>query len=149
MKDWLDDLLDEYPTNRSDNAIARLVRVFRDVDDETMQAAVDAYMMDGNEFFPKVASLAPYVQAAQEDDRGPVPYDQIRRVHYGRWQSVIGEHYSDEEILAWEQRRGTMPPDDELGTEYGSVSPPAVDEGALQAIQDAYTRSGVIEAEVV
>lgn len=115
---WLEDLIDEYPTNRSDSAIERLARVFSEVSDETMQAAVDAYMLAGEKFFPKVGDLVPYVKEQQEQDRGPEDYDDIQQVKYGRWRSLTGEHYTDEEMLRWEQERGTMPDDDELGTDW-------------------------------
>jgi hypothetical protein len=76
---WLDDLLDEYPgTKRSDQAIARLARVFRGETAEIMQAAVDSYLLE-RRFFPLVADLAPYVAMAREQARGVIDYNQIGR----------------------------------------------------------------------
>jgi hypothetical protein len=104
MKSWLKDLLEEYPTNtewsyRSDAAIERLSRIYGQYDDETMRRATDSYILE-KKYFPKVSDMKPYVDHAL----------------YAVKQQ--GPEYSDEEILAWEQERGTMPPDSQLDTEY-------------------------------
>lgn len=140
MKAWIEDLIDEYPTKRSDGAIVRLARVFRGVPDSTMQAAVDSYMLSGQQFFPKVSDLAPYVREAQEQARGPEPYAQVKRVRYGRWLGESGEYHSDEEILRWEQARGTMPADNLLDTEWDCNDPPEWNESEYQRILSAYGR---------
>ena len=99
MSKWLNDLIDEYPTNRSDGAIKRLARIFAQYDDDTMQRATDSYILEGK-YFPKVADMKAYVDHAL----------------YAVAQQ--GPEHSDDEILAWEQERGTMPPDAELETDY-------------------------------
>lgn len=137
---WLADLLDEYPTNRSDKAVERLARVFQDEPDSVMQPAVDAYMISGQKFFPKVGDLAPFVRESQEQARGPEPYSQVKRARYGRWQSETGEHYSDDEILRWEQARGTMPSDEFLDTEWDCDDPPEWNEQEYRRVLEAYAR---------
>ena len=115
LPDWLNDLMDEYPTNRSDNAIIRLARVFADTPAAVMQTAVDTYMKDGNKFFPKVGDLSPYVKAVEEwqgralvlsteqsYERGMVP------VH--RKLDGVDKDALDAQIALWEVARGTMPP---------------------------------------
>lgn len=97
---WLDELMDEYPTNRTEKAIARLGRVFKDVPDRVMAAAVDKYMAE-QKFFPKVSDLTNYVTWAQRD----MPYEASAQI-------------IDEQILRWEQDRGMFPDDDRLGTDY-------------------------------
>lgn len=144
---WLEDLIDEYPTNRSDRAIVRLARVYRDETDTVMQAAVDAYMLAGEKFFPKVGDLAPYVREAQEQERGPEPYSQVKRVRYGRWLSESGEYHSDEEMLRWEQERGTMPPDELLDTEWACDDPPKLDKESLRRVEEAYERIRAAELQ--
>ena len=104
MTTWLEDLIDEYPTKRNDRAVARLVRVFAGTPDNVMSQAVADYLL-AEQFFPKVGSLRPYVQTAEETARGETRYNDI---------AEQGRRYSDAEMLAWEQERGTMPPDDEL-----------------------------------
>jgi len=102
MKDWLEDLLDEYPTKQSDKAIARLVRVYADTADPVMRRAVDQYLLH-ERFFPKVADLRPYVDQAIEESRG---------MEYAN----AGERFAatDADLYAMEVERGTMPPMDEL-----------------------------------
>lgn len=100
--DWLTELLDEYPTKRTETAVSRLVKVFEDTPDSIMQQATYAYMRHG-QFFPKIADLRPFVDAALEDDRGGVSFselDQQGQIRYGG--------YSDDEMLAWEIERGSM-----------------------------------------
>ena len=108
LPDWLNDLRDEYPTKRSPEAQARLFRIFRHYDTDTMQAAVDRYMLE-QRYFPKVGDLKPYVDVAAEDARGK-SYQAIfdGQVIYGRWASETGKFYSDDVIHAWEVARGTM-----------------------------------------
>lgn len=98
MTDWLAELLDEYPTKRTDAAINRLVRVYGDVPDSIMLKAVDSYMLDGH-FFPKVADLRPFVREAQENARGDKAYEAI----------VQQVKYTDDDIMAWEIARRSMP----------------------------------------
>ena len=106
MTTWLEDLIDEYPTKRSDKAVARLARVFSEFPQDIMRRATDEYMLNET-WFPRAASLRPYVKLAEEATRGDVRYNDI---------AEQGRRYSDAEMLAWEQERGTMPPDDELAT---------------------------------
>lgn len=47
----------------------------------------------------------------------------------------------DRVLMEWEQARGTMPADDQIGTEYGTDRPPQVDPVAMQRVRDAYRRS--------
>ena len=97
MKDWLKDLMEEYPTGRSDKAIKRLVRVFAEVDDITMQRAVDRYLIR-ERFFPKVADIRPYVEAAPYDinEQGLIHY-------YGRFKSPF--KVTDDELYEMEATR--------------------------------------------
>ena len=113
MNNWLDDLLEEYPTNRSDGAIMRMVRVFSDYDNDTMRKAVDAYMMEGK-YFPKVSDLHPYIlhalyrveQQDMEKDK-ETPEDREARLKV-----------EDEKYLRIEQAAGSMPDDAQLDSEY-------------------------------
>lgn len=109
--EWLADLIDEYPTKRTDSAIRRLVRVFSDYDNDVMQAAVDVYLLN-EKYFPKVGDLAPYVKQAAEDARGDISYSELEQ----QWR------YTDSEMLVWEQERGTMPEDELLNTEYEVIA---------------------------
>lgn len=97
MKDWIKDLIEEYPTGRSDTAIKRLMRVYAEVDDITMQRAVDRYLVH-EKFFPKVADLRPYVEAAPYDidEQGVIHY-------YGRWKSP--HQVTDETLYEFEAQR--------------------------------------------
>lgn len=103
MTTWLEDLLDEYPTNRTDSAIARLLRVYSGESDEVMRMAADAYMQAGK-FFPKIADLQPFVKAAQERERGD-------------WNRPPAITYPDDFMFDWEVARGSMQPLAEIGTE--------------------------------
>ncbi len=106
MKPWLKDLMDEYPTNRSDVSIDRLERIFEQYDEETMRQATDLYILEGK-YFPKVADMKKYVdhalyQVAQQDSN---PRDRHREI-----QAMDDEEIADLDarMLAWEQERGTM-----------------------------------------
>jgi hypothetical protein len=121
MKDWIKELMDEYPTGRSDAAIDRLARIFGEYDDSLMQRAVDAYMLK-SEYFPKVGDLFPHVQHAQyqvkQQDIMKPGIEAKNKWGTRFWLSLgIGDK-DDAEILAWEQQRGTMPPDDQLESEW-------------------------------
>jgi hypothetical protein len=112
MKAWLNDLVDEYPTKRTETAIVRLARIYNEYSASIMQAAVDDYMLS-EQFFPKVATLKPYVDLAVENARGR---DRIQ--------------HTDGEILAWEIERGTMTgdieaPDDDWRAAFVDVTMPA------------------------
>ncbi len=113
MNNWLDDLLEEYPTKRSDGAIMRMVRVFSEYDDDTMRTAVDAYMLEGT-YFPKVSDLHPYILHAlyAVKQQGPTEYEKILQMNDDEIAEV------DARMLAWEQERGTMPDDTQLDSEY-------------------------------
>lgn len=102
---WLEDLLDEYPTARSDAAISRLMRVFADVPAGVMRTAVDAYMRQGS-FFPKIADLRPFVDTAQQ-----------RAINEGWPDGNPHGGYSDEFMYQWELERGTMRPLAEIEAE--------------------------------
>lgn len=109
LPDWLNDLMDEYPTNRSDDAISRLGRVFADVPAGIMQSAVDAYMRDGNKFFPKVGDLSPYVTKLQEWQPQEWAAEQWHEWNMLQLRRQI--KHSDEQMAAWEVARGTMTAD--------------------------------------
>ena len=115
MKDWLEDLLDEYPTDqRSDKAIARLARVFSELPDGIMRSAVDRYLLN-EKWFPRVADLQPYVAQAAEDGRGSIPLaDEGAVIRYGRFISAESQPYTDDDLYLFEVERGTMPALDEL-----------------------------------
>ena len=116
MKPWLKDLLGEYPTKRSDAAIDRLERIFEQYDEETMRQATDLYILEGK-YFPKVADMKAYVdhalyQVAQQDSN---PRDRYREI-----QAMDDDEIAqlDGNIQVWEQRRGSMPDDAQLDSEY-------------------------------
>jgi len=104
---WMEDLMDEYPTNRSDRAIARLTRTFADKEQDVMEKAADLYMLAGNRFFPKVSDFVDYVKEAegQVNNWGYYWGKQIR-------QAKEGEDYTavDDAILEWELANGHMRP---------------------------------------
>ena len=113
MKGWIKELIDEYPTKRSQVAIVRLVRVYSKYSDETMRLAVDRYMLN-EYFFPKVANLRQYVNAVLEDGRGDIAYHaEGERVRYGRWLSQESQAYSDQALYDFELSRDTVPELDE------------------------------------
>jgi hypothetical protein len=112
--DWLNELVDEYQNQKiNDTRLFRLGRAFQDEPADIMQAAVLAYVRE-NKYFPRTADLNPYVLQAHEDARGRIPYHQLQQQ----------PRYSDDDILAWEQRRGTMPPDYLLETDYLATEQP-------------------------
>jgi len=115
MKDWLEDLFNEYPTDqRSDMAIARLARVFSEQSDGTMRSAVDRYLLN-EKWFPRVADLRPYVAQAAEDARGSIPLaDEGAVIRYGRIISAESQPCSDDDLYLFEVERGSMPALDEL-----------------------------------
>lgn len=108
LANWLNELIDEYDTQKiNDGRLLRLGRAFKDEPPDIMQAAVLAYVRE-NKYFPRTADLNPYVQIARENNRGHLPYHQIQQQ----------PRFTDEDILRWEQQRGTMPADALLGTDY-------------------------------
>lgn len=109
LPEWLDALMDEYPTKRTDKAIARLYKVYADMAEDVMSEAAYAYMKAGK-FFPKVADLNQYVKEAEEMARG-TPFEESP-----------GRPPTDEELLAFEQARGTMPPTKEHRTYWSIVA---------------------------
>lgn len=123
MQSWYETLIDEYPTRRTDGSELRsqasklrLLEYFHDQEPAVMETAVRRYMLAGERFFPRVADLAAYVNAAKETARG----QSLGSEHlcYGRWPAVAGRKYSDEEIYLWELGQGTMPPVELIGREY-------------------------------
>ena len=66
---WLETLLDEYYNeNRSDQAIERLNAAFSNQLDIVMDTAVLEYMKAGEQFFPRIAGLVPYVERVKTLD---------------------------------------------------------------------------------
>ncbi len=106
---WLKDLMDEYPTNQSESSQIRLGRIFSEHEPDIMQAAVDEYLLN-EKFFPKVSTLKPYVDWALEQARGVKSYRQLEQDG-----QLI---FSDEELLKFEQERGTMPSGESVGSEW-------------------------------
>ncbi len=108
---WLDELLDEYPTETkdgrtivSDRTILRLGKAYANESGDVMTLAVTTYIAD-NQFFPRTASLRSYVEnahAAIDESNG----------------RVLGMIYSDKDLLRFEQERGSMPADELLGTDW-------------------------------
>jgi hypothetical protein len=107
MLDWLNELIDEYSNQKiDDKRLLRLGRAFSAESAEIMQDAVLSYIRE-NKYFPRTADLNPYVLAANEDKRGEIKYrDLENQFSYGRFGHGS---YSDDDILRWEQQRGTMP----------------------------------------
>lgn len=102
---WLEDLLDEYPTGRSDRAIQRLRNSFASEPHTVMEAAVIVYMRE-NKFFPKISDLNDYVERARIDNN----------TWGARWSELLeaakktGDYSRvDDIILEWEVGRGEMP----------------------------------------
>lgn len=100
---WLEDLLDEYPTNRTESAIKRLAAAFANEETAVMGAATMAYMRDGNEFFPKISTLSNYVKMARIDNN----------TWEVQWRARLDEAKAsgdytavDAAIMAWETGRG-------------------------------------------
>lgn len=124
---WLEDLFDEYPgsknkpdhpNNRSDTAVQRLCAAFANEDMATMEAAVFKYMTDGNQWFPKISNLAPYVKDARidRDAWGSQWGDQLATAkRTGDYTAV------DTAILRWEQQRGEMRPLAEIEAEISEA----------------------------
>ncbi len=113
---WLEDLMDEYPTKtkdgkelRSESALVRLGLIFNKNEPDIMQAAVDEYLLN-EKFFPRVATLKPYIDWALEQARGVKSYRQLEQDG-----QLI---FSDEELLKFEQERGTMPAGEAVGSEW-------------------------------
>ncbi len=103
MKPWIKDLMDEYPTNRSDVSIDRLERIFEQYDDKTMSQATDLYILAGK-YFPKVADMKKYVDHAlyAVKQQGPTEYEKVLQMDDDEIEEL------DARMLAWEQERGTM-----------------------------------------
>jgi hypothetical protein len=98
---WIEILLDEYPTKRSDDAIGRFAKFFGDqYEPEVLAMAVNDYMLAGEKFFPKIPDFVSYVRNAA--DRAVVA--STRRTDW----------FDDNDLLAFEQRRGSMPADADL-----------------------------------
>jgi len=98
---WIEILLDEYPTKRSDNAIARFAKFFNDqFTPEVLADAVSDFMLAGEKFFPKIPDFVNYARNA--DDRATVAG--TRRTDW----------FDDADLLRFEQRRGTMVSDADL-----------------------------------
>lgn len=103
---WITELMDEYPTGRSDNAIQRLRAAFANEEKAVMDAAIMAYMRDGNEFFPKISTLSKYVSVARVDNN----------TWQVQWQAQLDEARAtedytavDDAIMQWEIARGELP----------------------------------------
>ena len=110
---WLVELFSEYPVKTKDGRairtpaqVERMKRIYADVDQAVMLDAVYRYMKVGH-YFPKPADLYQHVQAAQEDNRGDVGYnDEGDTVYYGRWKSAHDTPVSDDALFAMEEARG-------------------------------------------
>ena len=97
---WIETLLDEYPTKRTDTAILRMMAAYSTEHLFMMQRAVVEFMKDGNKFFPKVADLAKYVEKVNSPD------------YFTDWlakckQSGNYQEY-DNFMLQWELEQGTI-----------------------------------------
>jgi len=123
---WILELIDEFQhsaNKRSDAAIARMIRVFADVDPDVMVDAVDDFIRERPiGFFPTIGELKPFVDRAVERSREIELNDDDRRKLYDSKMKRVREsiRHSDDEILEWEFDRGSIPRG-ELGSEWGSV----------------------------
>lgn len=123
---WLVELMDEYAhfsEKRSDAAIARLARIFGIYSPAVMSAAVDKYILQNERgYFPTVGELKPFVDSVVETiermPNDPTPAER-RRWHEVQMAKLrVRFEHGDDEIMAFEQRRGTMPTDENIGSEY-------------------------------
>lgn len=96
---WLQLLAVEYAsTKRSVDQQELLAAVYQGEDEELLRKAAIRYLKH-EEFYPSVASFRPYVRYEHEVR----PYLTVKAT----WPT-------DEELLAFEQEAGTMPPNEEL-----------------------------------
>lgn len=109
---WLMTLFDEYPIKTKDGRpirtpaqVRNLREAYEQHDYAIMDNAVKRYMRIGS-FFPSVSDLWPHVQAAIEDNRGDVAYNDEGSgvIYYGRWPSRY--EVTDEELYEFEEARG-------------------------------------------
>lgn len=103
---WFSELVDEYKPSaakRSDRALARFVRIMsKHYEPEVLADAVDEFILSNESgFFPSVGEFRPYANRAAE-----------------RARAHVGVGAVDVKILRFEQERGTMPPNEQLGTDY-------------------------------
>jgi hypothetical protein len=95
---------------------AVLEDVFQGVEPEVMRAAARSYVAR-HKFWPTAADLRPYVEWAEAhpDGRGreavPQPtLEELRRLHEEKMARIRASiRYTDDEILAWERARGSLP----------------------------------------
>lgn len=124
---WINDLIANYHTQIVDKdgkvkpAYAQrariLQRLFGGRGASVLSAAVDQYILE-QKFFPSAAEFRPYIQIAEEQSRGQWPDEQINPIMMIRAMTNAERMTLDEQILAWEQSRGTMPGNEQLDTEY-------------------------------
>jgi hypothetical protein len=103
LPSWLQYLVAAYPTTKLvKKTFAMMEDQFQDVDGKTMDAAVRRHVAR-SEWWPKASELRAIVDA--------LPYETAAQVaRYGRFTSETGQPYTDDDLLAFEVRRGTMAP---------------------------------------
>lgn len=109
---WLNYLIAAYPQARVDMmTYAVLEDVFQGVEAEVMRAAVRSYVAR-NKFWPTAADLRPYVEWAEREAAPGPTLEELREMHRVKMARLRASiRYSDEEILAWERARGSLPPE--------------------------------------
>ena len=118
---WLEDLIDEYPTNRTDSAIQRLASAFSYEDDALMEWAVEKYMKE-NQFFPKLSSMNPYVNLAKKEaGRFSTPQEARYDVMLNNARATGDFTAVDDAILRWETARGGLAEDDSMTINHAAI----------------------------
>lgn len=109
---WLNYLIAAYPQARVDMmTYAVLEDVFQEVEAEVMRAAVRSYV-GRHKFWPTAADLRPYVEWAEREAAPKPTLEELRRMHEAKMARIRASiQYTDEEILAWERARGSLPPE--------------------------------------
>ena len=115
--EWLRELMDEFAHSterKSDRSLQRFAAAFSGYDPDVMSAAVDAFLLNdprpvqAQGFFPAIAHLRPFVDAAVENARSvtlatmtPAERHEIRMAHV---RARI--KYDDDELFEFEERHG-------------------------------------------
>ena len=113
---WVDELLEYYAHSKPNKTQLRMLfKHFENESDGVMGRAFETYIQE-NQYFPQVAVFRPHVEAARIIDNQGQPRP-LRTFADVRAMTRDRRNKFDGKVMAFEQRRGTMRPLDEIQAE--------------------------------